>query len=43
MTADQLSRRSGIPVYEAASILSELEVDGIVRVSTGGAYRLRRH
>jgi DNA processing protein len=43
MTADKLSRRSGIPVYEAASILSELEVDGIVRVSTGGAYRLRRH
>jgi DNA processing protein len=42
MTADQVSQRCGVPVYRAVAALSELEVEGLVRLVDGGVYRLRR-
>jgi predicted Rossmann fold nucleotide-binding protein DprA/Smf involved in DNA uptake len=41
MTIDQVAAACGIAVQEAAALLSELEVDGLVRVTDGGVYRLR--
>lgn len=43
MSADQVSRRCAIPIHTAGAALSELEVDGLVRLFSGGVYRLRRH
>jgi DNA processing protein len=42
LTADQAAARCGSPVHEVAGWLSRLEVDGLVALEPGGAYRLRR-
>jgi DNA processing protein len=42
MTADQVSRDCGLRVYEASALLSELEVDGLASLTSGGVYRLNR-
>jgi DNA processing protein len=42
MTADQLAVRSGLAVSQACAVLSELEIDGVVRLTDGGRYRLLR-
>jgi len=42
LTADQAATRCALPVYEVAGWLSRLEVDGLVSLEPGGAYRLRR-
>lgn len=42
MSADQVSRRCAIPIHTAGAALSELEVDGLVNLLSGGVYRLRR-
>jgi DNA processing protein len=42
MSADQVSRRCAIPIHTASATLSELEVDGLVHLVSGGVYRLRR-
>ena len=42
MSADQISRCCAIPIHTASAALSELEVDGLVRLYSGGVYRLRR-
>jgi DNA processing protein len=42
MTADQLAEACGLRIHEAGALLSELEVDGLVRLHDGGVYRLRR-
>jgi DNA processing protein len=42
LTVDQIARRSAIPASVVAAALSELEVDGLLRGTDGGAYRLRR-
>jgi DNA processing protein len=42
MTADQVARECGLRIHEAGSMLSELEVDGLVALHDGGVYRLQR-
>ena len=42
LSADQAAARCGLPVHEVAGWLSRLEVDGLVALEPGGAYRLRR-
>ncbi|HET6495842.1 MAG TPA: DNA-processing protein DprA [Thermoleophilia bacterium] len=42
MSTDQVSRRCAIPIHTASAALSELEVDGLVHLLSGGVYRLRR-
>ncbi len=42
LTADQAAARCALPVHEVAGWLSRLEVDGLVSLEPGGAYRLRR-
>jgi DNA processing protein len=42
MSADQVARRCAVPINLASAALSELEVDGLVRLVGGGVYRLRR-
>lgn len=42
LSADQAAARCALPVQEVAGWLSRLEVDGLVTLEPGGAYRLRR-
>jgi DNA processing protein len=42
MSADQVSRHCTIPIHTASAALSELEVDGLVHLLSGGVYRLQR-
>ena len=42
LSADQAAARCSLPVHEVAGWLSRLEVDGLVTLEPGGAYRLRR-
>ena len=42
LSADQAAARCALPVQEVAGWLSRLEVDGLVSLEPGGAYRLRR-
>ena len=42
LSADQVADRCALPVHEVAGWLSRLEVDGLVGLEPGGAYRLRR-
>ena len=42
LSPDQAAARCALPVHEVAGWLSRLEVDGLVSLEPGGAYRLRR-
>ncbi len=42
LSADQVAARRGMPAHEAAALLGELEVDGLVRLEAGGVYRVPR-